>query len=354
MSERVVIPCPGCGHTLKVRAEYHGRRAVCKRCHSTFKIKIPGAEAPAGAPAKPTTGEPRATATWESGTVLAAGLSETVSSLERENALLREERDGFRNRFERTRSALASARSEAEKLAPLLAEVDALRAERDDLLGVRDEASRLARELESSRNLHKEETGRLEEAAGRSRRDWEAERQALLDEGKARWEEGQREADEHRASAERLRCELDETHTTHQRSIEVIERERDRLRDDLETARGLISELEKERDRLRDEIKEERRRADELGAREKSAIERASTLEHDRDHDRAEWQIERARLEAAANSAHSVAARFPELEAELAASRRRIEELTAQLATNHQYVQSMRSHLAGMGIRVPG
>lgn len=354
MSDRVVIPCPGCGHTLRVPAEYHGRRAICKRCRNTFKISIPGAEAPAGAAAKPTTGEPRATATWESGTALSAGLSETAASLERENALLREERDGFRNRFERTRSALAWARSEAEKLAPLLAEVDAIRAERDELLGVRDEASRLARELESSRNLRKEETGRLEEAAARSRRDWEAERQSLLDEGKARWDEGQRESDEHRGVAERLRSELEETHTTHQQSLEVIERARDHLHDDLEAARGLIGELEKAMDGLRDEVEAERRRADELADREKSAIERAGALEHDRDQDRAEWQVERARLEAGASSAHSLAARFPEIEAELAASRQRIEELTAQLATNHQYVQSMRSHLAGMGIRVPG
>src|SRR4051794_32806863 len=41
MDKRLLIPCPGCEHPLKVRTEYLGRKVTCKHCGKIFTAQAP-------------------------------------------------------------------------------------------------------------------------------------------------------------------------------------------------------------------------------------------------------------------------------------------------------------------------
>ena len=43
MSDRVEIPCPGCGRSLRVRPEYFGLQIICKYCSQEFTAHPPPA-----------------------------------------------------------------------------------------------------------------------------------------------------------------------------------------------------------------------------------------------------------------------------------------------------------------------
>jgi chromosome segregation ATPase len=357
---------------LKIPPHYDGRRAYCKHCNTKFTIHIPESSRKASSERAPAPADARGTATWESGSVVAEGLSESLKKLEQENTVLREERDGFRARFERARSSLNTALAEAEELPGLRLELDEVRAERDTLRHQLAELDRIAKEHAETCVRHEAEAVRLAEASNAAREAWETERRVLREESSARHEEVLREADGFRLEAEALRNELGTARSSHDQALDALGRERDKGRDELALARQTLSGLEQERDTTRQGAEEAQRQAEEharVGENLRSELEQMR-----RDLERKELEsaaqigeLSRA-LEAAAETSPQVAERCRTLEnelqqfadartallEELAASNRRLEELKTQYASSLEYAQRMRSHLAGMGIRVPG
>jgi chromosome segregation ATPase len=304
MPEYTRIPCPNCGHALKVRREYLGRSVECKKCAHVFVLRETG-EQP-GAAETPGSAHAELLARWEM-----------------ERASLAGEVERWRRMLDERETTLAEELSRRHLEADALkSQLDQASAERESL---NDERHKLSLVLEDARA----ECESLRAEIANSR----AEQKRLEDAHTQLEAEHDRINGEHLAEVDRLKA----AHADQKGRADASEREIEELTRLLDGARGDAERARQERE-LEAQAAQTALETEKVSRAAEQQSWDATLKSAQAEHEKAVASLEEQRKEA---------------EERFAESERRVGELTLAVSQAQDFKHQIRTFLNGLGIRLP-